>query len=131
LGGSRDRAAVNLSDAEVLNVVRGDLARTMGLVRQPDFVKIIRHRVGIPQYTVGHLDRLARIEERMARIPGLYVAGNSYRGAAINSCIAEAGPLADRVLERLRGRTSATVATATRTHRPSADHRRDRQPSFS
>jgi oxygen-dependent protoporphyrinogen oxidase len=129
LGGSRDRAAVNLSDTEVLNVVRGDLARTMGLVRQPEFVKIIRHRVGIPQYTVGHLDRLARIEERLARIPGLYVAGNSYRGAAINACIAEAGPLADRVLTRLRESPAATAATASRTHRPSGDRTRDHQPS--
>jgi oxygen-dependent protoporphyrinogen oxidase len=131
LGGARDRGALNLSDAEVLNVVRTDLQQTMGLARPPDFVKIIRHRVGIPQYTVGHLDRLARIEDRLSRIPGLYLTGNSYRGPAINSCIAEAGPLADRVLERLRESAVVSAARASRTRQPSADRTRDRQPSTS
>ncbi len=127
LGGARDRGALNLPDAEVLNLVRSDLTQTMGLTRPPDFVKIVRHRVGIPQYTIGHLDRLARIEERLAKIPGLYLAGNSYRGPAINSCIADAGPLADRVIARLRGAPSA--ARASRTPQPSEDRTQDHQPS--
>jgi oxygen-dependent protoporphyrinogen oxidase len=131
LGGARDRGVLNLSDAEVLNVVRSDLKETMELARPPDFVKIIRHRVGIPQYTIGHLDRLARIEDRLSRIPGLYLAGNSYYGPSINSCIAEAGPLADRVLERLRRSTGVSEARASRTRQPSADRIRDRQPSIS
>ena len=67
----------------------------MGLEAEPDFVRIFRHPRGIPQYVVGHLDRLARIEERLARHPGLFVAGNGYRGVAINACVAEAGPLAE------------------------------------
>jgi oxygen-dependent protoporphyrinogen oxidase len=61
---------------------------------------VFRHPVGIPQYTVGHLARLARIDAALATLPGLFVAGNSYRGVAINSCVTEAGPLADRVLGR-------------------------------
>jgi protoporphyrinogen/coproporphyrinogen III oxidase len=129
LGGAHDRSAFNLTDAEVLNVVRSDLNRTMGLARPPDFVKIVRHRVGIPQYTIGHLDRLARIEDRLARIPGLYLAGNSYRGPSINSCIAEAGPLAARVLARLRDPRIAIGARASRTRRPSEDRPRANQPS--
>jgi oxygen-dependent protoporphyrinogen oxidase len=131
LGGARDRGALNLSDADVLNVVRSDVRETMGLARPPDFVKIIRHRVGIPQCTIGHLDRLAEIEDRLSRIPGLYLAGNSYYGPSINACIAEAGPLADRVLERLRGSTGVSEARASRTRQPSADRIRDRQPSIS
>jgi oxygen-dependent protoporphyrinogen oxidase len=128
LGGAHDRSAPNLSDAEVLRIVRSDLAQTMRLRSDPAFVRIIRHRRGIPQYTKGHLDRLASIEARLARIPGLFLAGSAYRGPAINSCVAEAGLLADCVLAGLRARKT-TAARASRTSLPSADRTPDHQPS--
>jgi len=70
----------------------------MGVGVRPDFVRIIRHTTGIPQYTVGHLDRLARAEARLATLPGVALAGNAYRGVAINACIAEAPAIAEQVL---------------------------------
>jgi oxygen-dependent protoporphyrinogen oxidase len=72
----------------------------MGLTAAPDFVRVFRHPVGIPQYTVGHLDRLARIERGLARSPGLAIAGNAYRGVSINNCVAEAAPLASSLLTK-------------------------------
>lgn len=101
IGGALDPGAVLLDDEALLAVVRGDLATTMDLRAEPDLVKIVRHPLGIPQYTVGHLERLARIDEGLGRLPGLFVAGNAYRGVAINACIAEAGPLAEKVLSAL------------------------------
>jgi protoporphyrinogen/coproporphyrinogen III oxidase len=98
IGGALDPEAVRLDDAELLAVVRRDLVATMGLSADPDFVRVFRHPLGIPQYVVGHLERLARIEDRLAHLPGLHLAGNGYRGVAINACVAEAGPLAERVL---------------------------------
>lgn len=98
IGGARDPEAVRLDDDALLSAVRRDLQVTMGQRAHPGFVRIFRHPLGIPQYVVGHLDRLARIDEGLARHPGLYVAGNGYRGVAINSCVAEAGPLAERLL---------------------------------
>jgi oxygen-dependent protoporphyrinogen oxidase len=98
IGGALDPEAVRLDDEELLAVVRRDLVTTMGLSADPELVRVFRHPLGIPQYVVGHLDRLARIGERLARLPGLHVAGNGYRGVAINSCVAEAGPIADRIL---------------------------------
>lgn len=101
IGGAHDPEAARLDEEALLAVVRGDLRTTMGLDVEPVFTRIFRHPLGIPQYTVGHLDRLARIERRLERHPGLYVAGNAYRGVAINACVAEAGPLAERILARL------------------------------
>jgi oxygen-dependent protoporphyrinogen oxidase len=101
IGGAHDDGALALDDAALLSVVRKDLALTMGLEADPVLVRIFRHPRGIPQYTVGHLDRLARAEARLERLPGVYLAGNSYRGVAINACVAEAGPLAGRILSRL------------------------------
>ena len=97
IGGAHDPAAAELSDERLLEIVLGDLKATMRLDVAPPFVRIFRHRQGIPQYTVGHLSRLGRIEERLSLHPGLYFAGNSYRGVSINSCVAEAGPLAERI----------------------------------
>ncbi len=98
IGGATDPAAVELDDRQVLAVVEQDLGTTMGIAVPPEFVRIVRHRGGIPQYTVGHLERLARAERQLARWPGLELAGNGYRGVAINACVADAGPTATRVL---------------------------------
>jgi oxygen-dependent protoporphyrinogen oxidase len=102
MGGAHDPQAITLDDDAVLAAVRPDLTTTMGLRAEPEFVRVFRHPVGIPQYTVGHLDRLAAIDARLAELPGLFLAGNSYRGVAINACIAEADGIAEKVLGRVR-----------------------------
>jgi oxygen-dependent protoporphyrinogen oxidase len=106
IGGALDPEASRLEDAELLAAVRRDLQATMGLAADPELVRIFRHPLGIPQYEVGHLERLARVEDRLARLPGLHLAGNGYRGVAINACVAGAGPLAERILSA-DGRDSA------------------------
>jgi oxygen-dependent protoporphyrinogen oxidase len=98
IGGAHDPNILELDDAALLAVVRDDLRKTMGLRIEPEMVRIIRHPRGIPQYTIGHLGRLARIDAELAPYPGLFVAGNSYRGVAVNACIAEAGSIADRAI---------------------------------
>ena len=98
LGGAHDPGAIALDDDAVLSMTREELRTAMGIRADPTFIRIFRHPVGIPQYTVGHLGRLERIEAGLSSLPGLFVAGNSYRGVAINACVAEAGPLADRVV---------------------------------
>jgi oxygen-dependent protoporphyrinogen oxidase len=111
IGGALDPVVPSLEDRDLLRIVKAELATTMGLGIDPEFVRIIRHGRGIPQYTVGHLARLQRIERLLQSHPGIFLAGNSYRGVSINSCIAEARPTADAVLEYLtrthRGRSSA------------------------
>lgn len=98
VGGARDPAAMELDDAGLVAAVRRDLADVQGIAAAPSFVKIFRHRHGIPQYVLGHPGRLEAIERRLARFPGLYVCGNSYRGIAVNACVAEAPAIADRAL---------------------------------
>jgi len=98
IGGAHDPEALTLDDKTLLAVVRRELALTMGIDAAPAFTLIARHPVGLPQYTVGHLDRLAAIDRGLARHPGLHVAGSSYRGIAMNALIAEAGTLADSLL---------------------------------
>jgi oxygen-dependent protoporphyrinogen oxidase len=99
VGGARDPEAVQLSDDRLLDIVRHDLARAMGLSAVPEMVRVIRHPRGIPQYVRGHIAILDQIAHRLEHHPGLFVAGNSYRGVSINSCVAEADTIAESVLQ--------------------------------
>jgi protoporphyrinogen/coproporphyrinogen III oxidase len=103
VGGAHDPNVLALGDEEIVRLVRTDLQLVMGVTAVPRLVRVIRHQAGIPQYTEGHLSRLERIDKALERWPGLHLAGNGYRGVAINNCIAEAGPLASRVLRNLGG----------------------------
>jgi oxygen-dependent protoporphyrinogen oxidase len=98
VGGVHDPAAVELDDDELARIVARDLERCMGLTASPVFTRIYRHRTGIAQYRRGHGARLARIDERLASLPGLFVSGSSYRGISVNHCVAEAPEVARRLL---------------------------------
>lgn len=101
IGGAHDPEAVNLEDGELLSIVRSDLARTMALDAEPCLVRVVRHRRGIAQYEPGHGARLARIERRLQRLPGLRVAGSSYYGVSMNSCVETAEGQAGEILDEL------------------------------
>jgi oxygen-dependent protoporphyrinogen oxidase len=58
----------------------------------------------MPQYEVGHLERLASLHQAMAKTPGIFVAGSAYRGVGIADCIRQADEAAAAVREYLRTR---------------------------
>jgi oxygen-dependent protoporphyrinogen oxidase len=99
IGGALDPEAVGLDDPTLLSVVRADLGRAMGLTAVPERHWIFRHPLGIGQYTVGHAERLERIAQRLATLPGLAVAGQSYFGVSMNACVEKAGELAAQALQ--------------------------------
>ncbi len=98
IGGAHDPSAVRLDDHALAAIARNDLQIAMGISATPAMTHVVRHAVGIPQYTTGHLDRLKRIDEALGRWPGLHLTGNGYRGVSINNCIADAKSVAARVL---------------------------------
>lgn len=87
LGGSRDEAVLDLDDAEVSRLVLGELKGILGLDAEPLFVKIYRWRRAMAQYAVGHLERLASIQDRLRASPGLFLAGNWESGIGVSDCI--------------------------------------------
>jgi protoporphyrinogen/coproporphyrinogen III oxidase len=96
-GGWNRPEIVDWDDDRLLTAVRGELRQAMGVTAAPVFHQIVRWTKAIPQYHLGHLERVARIEERAARHPGLFLGGNAYRGVALNDCVEQAGIVADRM----------------------------------
>lgn len=90
MGGACFPEYIELPDDEVERRVKEDLKTTMGIKESPSFVRIFRHEKAIPQYTVGHGDRLRALAERLPAHPGLVLTGNSYRGIGLNDCVAAA-----------------------------------------
>jgi oxygen-dependent protoporphyrinogen oxidase len=97
IGGARDPGAIDLDDAALVARARSALHSLLHLTAVPEMTYVVRHRRGIPHYTLGHVQRVARIEERLRRQPGLHIAGNSYRGIAMNACIQSAEALAGQL----------------------------------
>jgi oxygen-dependent protoporphyrinogen oxidase len=69
------------------DAVEADLVRLMNIAGTP--IALVHHRWPntMPQYTVGHITRIAELERRIARIPGLYLAGNAYHGVGVPDCV--------------------------------------------
>src|SRR6266849_1958022 len=87
LGGSRDEQALQLPDEEILGIVREELRQILGLTAEPLFARVYRWKGAMAQYTVGHLERIERIEKLRKHLPGLALAGNGYRGIGVADCV--------------------------------------------
>ena len=97
VGGAGRDAVLERSDGELVEVVRADLRHVMGVTEEPILARVFRWPRAMPQYLVGHLDRLAVIEERLKRWPGVFLAGAAYRGVGIPDCIRDGLGAAERV----------------------------------
>jgi protoporphyrinogen/coproporphyrinogen III oxidase len=99
IGGAHDPDAVDLGDAELVTIAQRDIADVLGITQPPSLARVYRWRRAGAQHNVGHLARLADIEERLTRWPGLLVAGSGFRSTGIPDCIADgraAGAAASR-----------------------------------
>jgi oxygen-dependent protoporphyrinogen oxidase len=98
MGGACFPGYVSLSDEEVVERVRVDLKKVMGIDAVPSFHRVFRHPQAIPQYTVGHGKRLKSLEELLTAHHGLILTGNSYCGIGLNDCVAAAGRAVDEAM---------------------------------
>ncbi|MFI1397028.1 protoporphyrinogen oxidase [Streptomyces sp. NPDC020681] len=85
-------------DSELVGVSLRDLGAATGLEARPVASEVTRWIGGLPQYPVGHLARVARIREEVAKLAGLRVCGAAYDGVGIPACIADGQRAADEIL---------------------------------
>ena len=97
LGRAGDEIVLQRSDDELTALARRDLQLLLGIRDQPIDAIVTRWGGGLPQYAVGHVDRVARIRASVAEVPGLAVCGAAYDGVGIPAVIASAQLAAQRV----------------------------------
>ena len=94
-GGALQPESLELDDAQLLSRIQIDLRELLGVTTRPSFSEVSRWHNSMPQYHLGHLERVNRIEKRMASLPGLALAGNAYSGIGIPDCIRSGEQAAD------------------------------------
>ena len=97
-GGTLDADFITLSDEKALEVVRRDLRVTMGITVEPEFVAQAKWKNGIPQYLLGHPEKVNRVMDAVATHDGLHLTGNAYYGVGVNDSVRDAHRVVKEVL---------------------------------
>src|SRR5262249_13035004 len=105
LGGVRDPHAATLSDDDLVTLVSRELGETLGARGRPRALAIARHRSALPQYVLGHRERVTRIRAAVAAVPGLFLAGNYLDGVSVGECARQG----ERAAAAVHGFLSETV----------------------
>jgi oxygen-dependent protoporphyrinogen oxidase len=95
LGGIHDGGVVDTSDADLLELARREMGTVLGLRGDPVLVRVFRWPHGTPQMEVGHGARVARLEEAIAGVPGLFLTGAGLRGTGLPDTIGDAQRVAE------------------------------------
>jgi oxygen-dependent protoporphyrinogen oxidase len=102
LGGMDRPELITLQDAKLIGLACESLDRALGLKGGPERTWVMRQERAIPQYTLGHRERIASVMKRIGAFPGLYVAGNAYRGVSVGSLVEDADRVAGWLLHAAR-----------------------------
>ncbi len=102
VGGAQNENLVFLDDKEMIQMVRNELKDIIGIDLKPIFTKIYRWEKSMPQYIVGHIDRVKKIEELVSDCPGLFLTGSAYNGIGISDCISNSHKAAESAIKFLQ-----------------------------
>jgi oxygen-dependent protoporphyrinogen oxidase len=103
LGGAVQPDVYAMDDERLRAAVLKDLRELIGVQGDPLFVELHRWPSSMPQYPVGHLNRVARIERMLDSLPGLAVAGNAFGGVGIPDCVHSGEVAAERLWKQFNG----------------------------
>ncbi len=102
IGRLGEEADLQRDDEDLIHGVAVDVAHATGLAGSPVDAAVQRWGGALPQYTVGHLDRVRRIRAAVDAVPGLAVCGAAYDGVGIAACVATARLAAERIVGAVR-----------------------------
>jgi oxygen-dependent protoporphyrinogen oxidase len=101
VGGATDPSAATLPTEELASLVHREVSPVLSTTGEPVFASITVWPRALPQYNLGHGDRLAAAAKLLQNLPGIWLAGNYLRGPAIGSCVEQALSVAEEVREAL------------------------------
>ena len=96
LGGASDADAIDLADAALVDIATEDISSVLRISAAPHFVRVQRWPRAGAQHNVGHAARLARVEQRLETLPGLFVAGSGFHSIGVPDCVADGRAAAAR-----------------------------------
>lgn len=102
LGGAYRPELVDAPDAELTKIVDEELRELLGVRGEPKYCRISRWPTLMPQYDVGHLDLVDRIERSVLNLPNLRLAGNAFRGVGITHCVHTGEQAAEQIVDALQ-----------------------------
>lgn len=97
VGGATDPSAAKLGSEELSSLVHREIAPLLAIKSAPAFGNVTIWPRALPQYNLGHADRLAAINKKLERLPGIFLTGNYLRGPAIGACVDQALAVAEEV----------------------------------
>lgn len=103
LGGARDEEILQKTEKDILQIVRAELRQILGIAldAEPLFTRVYKWRSAMAQYSVGHLERVQRIEAQRQKFPGLALAGNGYKGIGVPDCVRSGMEAAGKILAEM------------------------------
>lgn len=103
VGYAGDQRALALDDGDLIEAIRADLAAACAVSGEPESARVFRFEEALPQYRVGHLERIARIERELESLPGLRLCGAAYHGVGVSACVRDGSRAAEAALGALAG----------------------------
>ncbi len=101
VGGATDPAATKLTLGELASLVHLEISSLLSIKSEPIFSNVTIWPRALPQYNLGHAERLVAVSEVCSRLPGLWLTGNYLRGPAIGTCVEQAFSVAEKVRNKL------------------------------
>lgn len=90
---------VDAADADIVAACARHLGAVVELPAEPEHARVVRWQAAMPQYELGHVERVARIRRQLP--PGIFVTGQAYDGVGVPDCVRSAGETAEAVLAHL------------------------------
>jgi oxygen-dependent protoporphyrinogen oxidase len=103
VGGAGRESILALEDSALIGRVKTELREICGIAVEPTYTEVNRWMHAMPQYRLGHLERLAQAEVALSRYGGVFLTGSAYRGVGIPDCIRDGAVAADKVMRYLSG----------------------------
>ena len=102
IGRVGDESIVELSDNEIEKIVLQDLKKAIGLEERPSLMVVARWKESMPQYTIGHAERMETMKEQFYQEnPNVHLTGSSYEGISIPDCVTQGMKTAEEILQQL------------------------------
>jgi len=101
MGEDINKEIYNKDDSWLCDTTHNKLSGLLGISSEPLFSMVKRNPESMPQYTVGHLERIAKISQRAEQYPGMEFAGNAYKGVGIPDCVRSGEEAAEKLLKYL------------------------------